>query len=337
MAHSLPPASSGRLALPRFLRLATLVLALVTVLPGCSDDDDDMVTPPAAAPERITVPQAALHPEGIQWDEANKRFVVSSRTKGRIGTVKDDSTYTLLADDPRLISTIGLNLDAGRNRLLAAVSDAGVNTARTSAATLRRLAALAIFNSNTGSLMSYVDLGALRPGVNHFANDIAVDAQGNAYITDSFAPIIYRVDLQGTASVFLEDAQLSGGTGFGLNGIVFHPNGYLLVAKSSDGALFKVPLTTPTAFTRVTTTQSLVGADGLLLLNPQTLLLVSGSQTTVFRLTSTDSWSTATTNGTFATGAVGPTTITRRNEADAYVLYPYQATSPRFAIVKAKF
>ncbi len=109
------------------------------------------------------------------------------------------------------------------------------------------------------------------------------------------------------------------------------------MAKSSDGALFKVPLANPTAFTRVTTTQSLVGADGLLLLNPQTLLLVSGSQTTVFRLTSTDNWGTATANGTFATGPVGPTTITRRNEADAYVLYPYQATSPRFAIVKAKF
>ncbi len=202
MAHFLPISFPNRLALPRFLRLATLALGLVMVLPGCSDDDDDMVTPPAAAPERITVPQAALHPEGIQWDAANQRFVVSSRTQGRIGTVKDDSTYTLLADDPRLVSTIGLNLDASRNRLLAAVSDGGFNPTRSSAATLRKLAALAIFNSNTGALLSYVDLGALRPGVNHFANDIAVDAQGNAYITDSFAPIIYKVDLQGTASVF---------------------------------------------------------------------------------------------------------------------------------------
>ncbi|SDY51418.1 SMP-30/gluconolactonase/LRE family protein [Hymenobacter psychrophilus] len=335
MAHLLPINPARRLTLPRFLRLAILAIGLATVLPGCSDDDD-MVTAPAS-PEFLTVRQAALHPEGIQWDEANKRFIVSSRTQGRIGTVKDDSTYTQLADDARLVSTIGLHLDASRNRLLAAVSDAGGNATRTSAATLRKLAALAIFNASTGSLTSYIDLGALRPGVNHFANDIAVDAQGNAYITDSFAPIIYKVDLQGTASVFLEDPQLSGGTGFGLNGLVFHPDGYLIVAKANDGTLFKVPLATPKTFTRVTTTQSLVGADGLLLLNPQTLLLVSGSQTTVFRLTSTDGWASTTASGSFATGPVSPTTITRRSDADAYVLYPYQATSPRFAITKAKF
>nr|GFD59883.1 hypothetical protein [Tanacetum cinerariifolium] len=45
-------------------------------------------------------------------------------------------TYTQLADDTRLVSTIGLNLDASRQRLLAAVSDAGANTTRSTATTL---------------------------------------------------------------------------------------------------------------------------------------------------------------------------------------------------------
>ncbi|GGG58378.1 gluconolaconase [Hymenobacter glacieicola] len=321
----------------RYIRLAALTVGLTAALASCSnDDDDDMVAEPAA-PARINVAQAGLHPEGIQYDEANKRFLVSSRTKGQIGSVRDDSTYTLFADDARLISTIGLNLDAGRQRLLVAVSDNGANPTRSRAATLRRLAALAVYNANNGSLISYTDLGALRPGANHFANDIAVDGQGNAYITDSLSPIIYKVDAQGVASVFLENAQLSGGTGFGLNGIVFHPDGYLLVAKSNDGTLFKVPLSNPGSFSRVTSAQSLVGADGLLLLNPQTLLLVAGSQSIVFRLTSTDAWATATAAGSFATGAVSPTTITRRNQSDAYVLYPFQSTSPRFSIVRAAF
>ncbi|MBB4602712.1 sugar lactone lactonase YvrE [Hymenobacter luteus] len=320
----------------RYLRLAALVAGLTGLLTGCSDSDDDVAVEPAA-PARITVPQAGLHPEGIQYDEQGKRFLVSSRTQGRIGGVRDDSTYTTFADDPRLVSTIGLHLDAPRQRLLVAVSDNGANATRTTAATLRKLAALAIYNSSNGSLISYTDLGALRPGLNHFANDIAVDSQGNAYITDSLSPIIYKVDAQGTASVFLENAQLSGGTGFGLNGIVFHPDGYLLVAKSNDGTLFKVPVSNPGSFSRVTSGQSLVGADGLLLLDSRTLLLVAGSQSTVFRLTSTDAWATAAASGSFATGAVSPTTITRRNQTDAYVLYPYQSTSPRFAIVKAGF
>ncbi|TGE13855.1 hypothetical protein [Hymenobacter elongatus] len=323
-----------RLSFPRFIRLVALAAGIMGVLPGCSDDDETDSAP--AAPDKITVPQAALHPEGIQYDEANKRFLVSSRTRGRIGTAKDDSTYTEFASDARILSSIGLNLDAGRSRLLVAVSDNGANPL-SKPETLRKLAALAIFNSNNGALLSYVDLGILRPNQNHFANDTAVDAQGNAYITDSLSPIVYKVDAQGVASVFVEDPLLSGGTGFGLNGIVFHPDGYLLVAKSNDGTLFKVPLTAPTTFSRVTSSQSLVGADGLLLLDPQPLLVVAGSQSTVYRMTSATAWATTSLTSSFATGAVSPTTITRRNTTDAYVLYPYQSTAPRFAIVKVRF
>jgi len=160
---------------------------------------------------------------------------------------------------------------------------------------------------------------------------------GNIYITDSLSPIIYKVDTNGTPTVFLENAQLSGGTGFGLNGIVYHPDGYLLVAKSNDGTLFKVPLANPTGFTPVASTQSLVGADGLLLLNSTTLLVVAGNQSTVFRMATTDDWATTRPTGSFATGAVSPTTITSRNGNEAFVLYPYTATAPRFAITKAVF
>jgi sugar lactone lactonase YvrE len=333
MNASFRSALTGLLVLPRTVRLAALAAGLLGALAGCSDDAE----PAAATPTKITVPQAALSPEGIQYDEANKRFLVSSRTQGRIGTVRDDSTYTQLADDPRLVSTIGLNLDATRQRLLAAVSDNGANTTRTTAATLRKLAALASFNPSTGALISYVDLGVLRPSLPHFANDITVDNQGNAYITDSLSPIIYKVDAQGVATVFLENAQLSGGTGFGLNGIVFHPDGYLLVAKSNDGTLFKVPLANPTSFAPVASTQSLVGADGMLLLDNTTLLVVAGSQNTVFRMASADAWATTRATGSFATGAVSATTIARRNTTEAYVLYPYTATARRFAITKASF
>ncbi|WP_165822220.1 SMP-30/gluconolactonase/LRE family protein [Hymenobacter edaphi] len=321
--------------MPRLLRLLVVLLPLLALLPGCSNDDDDPVEIPAT-PDKITVPLAASHPEGIQWDAANQRFIVSSRREGRIITVKDDSTYTALADDARLISTIGLHLDAGRNRVLAAVADNNFNPARTSPATQRKLAAVAVFNATTGNLLAYTDLGSKAAAYSqHFANDIAVDAQGNAYITDSFAPVIYKLDLQGNATVLLDNAQLSSTT-FGLNGIVYHPDGYLLVAKTSDGSLFKVPLSNPAGFTRVTTTQNLAGADGLLLSDNQTLLVVAGSQGTVYRLGSTDGWATAAATGSFVTGAVSPTTITRRSN-DAYVLYPYQPTAPRFAIVKTRF
>ena len=331
-------ALAGPATLPHFMRLTALTAlaaGLLALLPSCSKDSEPVAATPAA-PARISVPQAGLSPEGIQYDEANKRFYVSSRTKGTIGTVRDDSTYTEFGKDSRLISTIGLNLDAGRQRLLAAVSDNGFNPSVMNAPTKGKLAAMAIFNSSTGALTSYVDLGGLRPTGMHFANDIAVDKDGNAYITDSMSPIIYKVDLQGVATVFLENAQLSGGTGFGLNGIVYHPDGYLLTAKTSDGTLFKVPISNPAGFTTVAKSQNLTGADGLLLFDPQTLLVVSGSQGAAFRMVSTDSWANTSTIGVFTTGPVSATTITKRG-SDAYVLYPYNATAPRFKIVKATF
>lgn len=305
---------------PRCGRTVAALLLTALLAPACSDDDNDDLAPDT--PDTVTFTQANLYPEGVEYDEIGNRFFVSSQTRGAIGQVKDDGTYTQFADDTVLVSTIGLRLDAGRNRLLAAVSDPGYNLRRTSAATQRRLAGLASFSRTTGQRLAYTDLAALRPNQNHFANDIAVDAQGNAYVTDSFAPIIYKVDPAGVATVFLEDAQLAAPAGaFGLNGIVFHPDGYLLVAKSNEGALFKVPLATPAAFTRVATTQNLMGADGLLLEDNNTLQVVTNAQATVYQLRTTSAWATATVADSFSTPPQYPTTLARRAGADSYVLY----------------
>ncbi|WP_375419011.1 SMP-30/gluconolactonase/LRE family protein [uncultured Hymenobacter sp.] len=338
----------------RFFPLLRTALALGVLLGGataCSDDDDDDDAP-AASPQTITINRKGLYPEGVQYDAAGQRYFVSSLTRGAIGQVRGDSTYTLFADSPRLISTIGLNFDAGRNRLLAAVSDPGAGT-RSTAATVGQLAALAIFDvpagGAAGALTSFVDLGVLRPGQGHFANDIAVDAQGNAYVTDSSSPIIYKVDAAGTATVFYENAALATQPGqFGFNGIVFHPDGYLLVVHSTLGRLYKLPLTNsggsgaPTA-TVVATSQSLMAGDGLLLLNNQTLLVAANAQSSVFRLTSSDGFATAQASGTFATGATFPTTLTRRGDGEAYVLYAYldkiavMPPQPTFTINKVQF
>ncbi|MBC6609311.1 hypothetical protein H8B15_00135 [Hymenobacter sp. BT507] len=310
-------------ALTTFRRptLPLFSLALLGLLAtSCNDDSDS----DPDAPDTITFTQSALYPEGVQYDAANNRFLVSSQTRGTVGQVKDDGTYSAFAEDAQLVSTIGMHVDDARNRVLVAVSDPGYNTARSTDATRRKLAAVAIFNRDNGQRIAYVNLGALRPNApGHFANDIAIDGQGNAYVTDSFAPIIYKIDAQGTPTVFLENAQLSAPPGsFGLNGIVYHPDGYLLVAKSDEGALFKVPLNNPTSFTKVTTSVNLKGADGLLLYNNTTLQAVANNQSTVYRLTSSDNWVSTTSTGTFTTPAVYPTTLARRG-SDTYVLYSH--------------
>jgi sugar lactone lactonase YvrE len=298
-------------------------------LAACKKDSDVGTSGPAA----VTFTQAGLYPEGTQYDDQRGLFLVSSQTAGRIGQVNDAGDYSAFADDPQLISTIGLRLDAARRRLLVAVSDPGYNTARTSATTKGKLAALAIFNSSTGAITSYVDLGAFTPAGGttypaHFANDIAVDGSGNAYVTDSFAPLIYRVDAQGTVTRLLENTALAAPTGkFGLNGIVYHPSGYLLVAKSDEGILLKVPLANPAAFTKVTlpTGLNLSGADGLQLLDNTTLLVVCNAQGKVYKLTTTTDFASVASvpADAYITGSVYPTTLARRAGTTSYVLYAH--------------
>ena len=328
-------------AVLQFARLGVM-RGFIVAATACDKDEDA-----PAVPDQVTFTQAGLYPEGTQYDEKSSHFLVSSQTAGRIGQVSDDGTYAQFADDAQLISTIGLRLDADRSRLLVAVSDPGYNTARTSAATLRKLAAVAIFNRDTGAKTGYVDLGALRPSAAaHFANDIAVDNLGNAYVTDSYAPIIYKIDTQGIASVFLENSALAAPAGmFGLNGIVYHPNGYLIVAKSDEGALLKVPLANPAAFSKIAATGlNLSGDDGLQLVDNSTLLTVCNAQGQVYRLASPDDFASVRSTGSFATGAVYPTTLARRSAA-SYVLYSHlnalqQMQSPpvaQFSLARVAF
>ena len=304
----------------RLLRLSPLLLGLL-VATGCVKDT---VKDLFAAPDAVTFTQPGLYPEGVAYDLASRSFLVSSQTRGAIGAVLDNGTYRVFADDPRLISTLGVKVDDLRRRVLVAVGDPGYDKARTSPATQGKLAAVAIFDRYSGQLTGYVDLGGLRPGgAGHLANDLTVDPLGNVYVTDSFAPIIYKIDPQGRASVLLEDSRLAApASAFGLNGIVYHPGGYLLVAKSDEGILFKVPLSDPAAFTEVATDANLKGADGIQLQDANTLLVTANFQSKVYRVNSDNNWASAAATATFGTPPVFPTTLARRG-LFAYVLYSH--------------
>lgn len=316
------------------------------LLAACEKDTDTRAA--TVLPTAVTFNQAGLYPEGTQYDDQQARFLVSSQTAGAIGQVRDNGqndtdkqdatgSYSVFTNDETLISSIGLKLDAPRGRLLVAVSDPGYNTARTSAATLRKLARLVVFDRSNGTKINSLELSSL-PDLpagypNHFANDVAIDNQGSAYVTDSFAPIIYKVSFTGagvgTASVFATNAALAAPTGkFGLNGIVYHPNGYLLVAKSDEGALFKVTVPAATAINtspiitkvKLPTGFDLSNADGLQLTATTTLLAVCNAQGKVYQLTSADDFVTVTSPKSYDTGGGYPTTLARRADNTSYVL-----------------
>lgn len=307
------------------------VVLVVLLLASCSRYDlDDLLRNMKNRndkPERIVFVQENLFPEGIEYDKLTKRFLVSSITRGTIGQVLDNGRYMELIDDEELISTIGLHIDHPGKRLLVAIGDVGASI-KSSEATIGRLAAVAAYDLMTGERLFYTDLGSLRPEQPHFANDVAVDQHGNAYITDSFSGIIYRVDRAGNADIFYESEALAPVQGdFGLNGIDFDKRGYLLAAKMDEGKILRFPINNPEAYTEVELPVSLQGPDGLYLKNNNELVVVAnaGGEATgqVYTFRTNNRWESASLRHEFtAPEDVFPTTATVRN-GSTYVLYAY--------------
>ena len=271
----------------------------------------------AIASTNITFTADTVYPESAAWSPQENTFFVTSVHRGVIGKLNKTGTYRPFITDKQLIGTVGIKVDAQRNILWVANSDSGASE-RSSEATRGKLASLVAYNAHTGKLITYHDLGKLSEGA-HFANDIALDNKGNVYVTDSFAPIIYRVDEKGNASIFAT-SDLFKGEGFNLNGIVYHPEGFLLVAKYNSGELFKIAIADPTHIAKVLIPEPLTGTDGLLLRSPNTLMAVQnmGIDTTV-ELVSDDHWKSATIKSATKSKLPFPTTATEVG-GDIYVL-----------------
>lgn len=221
----------------------------------------------------LEVSDRGLYPEGVEYDAARDRFLLGSIRRGEVVSVSRDGTSTLFVEDERLRSVVGIRVDSERGRLLVNSADYGV-AERSEPEDRFETAALGIYDLETGAPLQFIDLSALRPGESNFVNDLAVDRDGNAYVTDSLAAAIYRVTPEGRSDVFISHEAFRG-PGFNLNGIVVHPDGYLLVAKKSDGSIFRIPIDNPADFARVAMDTPLEAPDGLLLVDPQTLLAIT--------------------------------------------------------------
>jgi sugar lactone lactonase YvrE len=214
----------------------------------------------------------ALHPEGITYDPSRRAFLVGSLRHGTVSIVAPDGSATTLASDPRIPSTAGLHVDPVRGRILAAYGDIGV-AVNSEPDPAKRRTGLAIFDLRTGAIRHLVQLAV---GAGHLANDVAIDHAGNAYVTDSASDVIYRVDPAGRASEFVKDARFAT-TSFGINGLVWHPDGYLLVGKYDTGKLFTVSTRGRPVVNEVALDRPVVGADGLALRRDGSLIVVTNN------------------------------------------------------------
>jgi sugar lactone lactonase YvrE len=296
--------------------------------------------PAQTLPDEVVFTAPGLLPEGIEYDANAGHFLVGSLSQGTISAVADDGAITPFIEDEALMSTVGIRVDEARGRLLVTNSDASAFADPT----LSGRAGLLAYSLETGERLFNADLASLvtTEGARFFANDVAVDEEGNAYVTNSFAPVLFRISPDGAAEVFVEDERLTADF-VGMNGIVVHPGGYLLVAVTGNLSLFKIPLDDPAALTEVTLSEPFA-VDGMVLAEDGSLVAVAyvgtsleGATPGLIRVTSEDDWETADIAARLPTGG-NATTVALRDGTPYYInAYLDDPAREQYEIVRADF
>ena len=252
-----------------------------------------LATPTFAADvSQIAFSADMAYPESVTYSAKQLSFMVGSVRHGVVGKVSMDGKYTPFITDKTLVSSLGLLVDDKTNTLWVTNSDPGASD-HTDAGTQGKLAGVATYDATTGEKKAYYDLGSLSEGA-HLANDLILDKDGNAYVTDSFAPIIYKIDTKGKASIFVNNPLFNTGEAFKLNGITWLKDNHLLVGKWNTGELYRVNVADPSDLQQVQIPEALKGADGFHLVDEQHPIVAqnAGVDRTV-ELVSTDGWKSA--------------------------------------------
>ena len=195
--------------------------------------------------------------EGIGADERRGVFYVSEVTGGEIhrgsaGTARTEQWLDGDGSDGRFTAR-GITTDAA-GRVYVAGGPNGIGAGRPD---------LWVYAPD-GRL-----LAALRaPGENVFLNDVAIGPDGAAYFTNSNAPQVYRVALEGDEWRVTRWADATGTVeqraGFNLGGIVVSADrSALVVAQGNAGLLWRFDLRTAAVSPVATGGASLTDADGL--------------------------------------------------------------------------
>jgi len=319
------------------MRTRSFVLTAVTLaLAGCGSPETETTESPDEAapavvelPARIVAERGGFIPEGVEYDAERGRLLTGSLSEGDIFQIHADGRVTPVITDPDLLSSVGIEVDAPRDRLLVANSDRAVFDGSGPGQ-----ARLGVYDLNTGTRLAMVDLAATIPNppanAGYFANDAVSAPDGTIYVTDTFQNVIYRVSPDYQASLWHRFPPTEG---LGLNGIVYHPSGYLLVAGGS--VLYKVPISNPAATTAVTLPEAVEGQDGMVWTSDGRLAIVSNSGSRVVALSSNDEWATAQLAGVAPFTGQGTTGAVVGD--DIYVVQPHFADAEPPVVERVSF
>ncbi|MEI2583513.1 Vgb family protein [Scytonema sp. PRP1] len=192
------------------------------------------IAAPAQVLPPIELPGDFQYPNGIAR-ASDGTLYVGSVTSGRILRINPQGkSETFFAGSDEIFAATSLRLDERRGILWGTSPDfLGVPGAN--GETIRRPHRIFAIDSRTGKVLRVT----LMPD-GGFGNDMALDADGGVYLTDSSRPRIYYLAPGATQlQIWAEDTRWATKE-IGLSGIARRPDGVIIVGLFSSGELFKV-------------------------------------------------------------------------------------------------
>ena len=288
-------------------------LALVALLAACTtqppltpddgfDDTADGTVDTGKADDGSSVrvlhhfSDKALYPEGGAFDAKTGAFYVGSLGHGNLTRVNADGTETLFDKGGEADRyTLGMQVDVARRLLWVCTTKSSLGRIR-------------IYDLETGVRTADIDLTTANPKA--ACNDVLLETDGTALVSDRENPYIYKIDLAHHVSVWAHDPLLKGAV-VSLNSMDFTPDhSAVITATYLPPTLVRVDHANPKRVTEVALDGDLF-MDGFNLLNgPDDLIVHHGEVIVAFgsslkRITPDDaSWTSATVKSTRTIGGV---------------------------------
>ncbi|KAL3699096.1 hypothetical protein R1sor_017118 [Riccia sorocarpa] len=235
--------------------------------------------------------------ESADWDPEQNRVIVSCFEGGIAEVRVNCSNPGIILTEKKVIedsdyagnASLGVVVDSPRNRLLVAIADPN-----------KRYSGVAAYDLHSLQRLFLTTLCG--PERKSFADDVAVDKEGNAYVTDAYGNVIWKVSTDGSQTTVITSPEFSSvpsqlpGDLIGVNGIQVHPEGFLLISHTFAGVIFKASLD-GSSVRVVRLEDSLMVPDGILLVSPQRLVITSALSS--YLVESVDGWETARVIDTF--------------------------------------
>ncbi|KAI5381749.1 hypothetical protein KIW84_UN0469 [Lathyrus oleraceus] len=256
-------------------------------------------------------------------DPLKQHFLVGSLCHRTISSTSDAGIIETLISDtsiPENVIIVGITVDSCNNRILAVIH---------AVKPLPPFNALAAYDLKSGNRLF---LSPLPTDEEALANDVAVDYNGNAYVTNSIGNYIWKVNVKGEASIFSKSSRFTEHpvdrdtpySYIGLNGIAYVSSGdYLLVVQSNTGKVFKVDADDGTA-RHVLLNEDLTHPDGVVFRSGGVVLVVSPQANKLWLLKSNNGWGEGVVYDKIDLESEGyPTSVVSRGMDKMYVLYGY--------------